>query len=300
MCRDVLFLIYSVFTNSYDSSERIFEENVMVSKKNISGICRIFGALLFSLLICFGGNVSSASETYIPFQPGEKFIFKLRWGVVPAGEASLEVKELDNIKGVEAYHFVMKARSNSFFDVFFKVRDHIDSFTDTAMNHSLYYRKDQLEGKTKRNIRVYFDWQNNEAEYVFINRKRKTISLLPGTFDPLAIFYYTRTLDMRDRSEFERPVTDGSKNMLGKLRIIGRQKVTVDAGTFDTLLLEPDLQRVDGVFAKKARAKILIWVTDDNRKLPIKLKSKAKVGSFVAELASIEGVGEMLAGNVLR
>jgi len=272
----------------------------MGSKKNISEICRILGGLLFSFLICFGSNVSWASETHIPFQPGEKFTFKLLWGVVPAGEASLEVKQLDNLKGVEAYHFVMKARSNSFFDIFFKVRDHIDSFTDTAMNHSLYYRKDQLEGKTKRNIRIYFDWQNNEAEYVFINRKRKIISLLPGTFDPLAIFYYTRTLDMRDRNEFERPVTDGSKNLLGKLRIIGRRKVTVDAGTFDTLLLETDLQRLDGVFAKKAGAKILIWVTDDNRKLPIKLKSRAKVGSFVAELASIEGVDEMLAGNVLQ
>lgn len=152
----------------------------MKPKWNISGILRILAILLFSVLIGSGSRVSSASETYIPFLPGEKFTFELKWGAVPAGEATLEVKELDNIKGVDAYHFVLKARSNAFFDIFFKVRDHIDSYTDTEMNHSLYYKKDQLEGKTQRNIRVHFDWQNNEAEYNFINRKREKISLLPA------------------------------------------------------------------------------------------------------------------------
>lgn len=272
----------------------------MKPKWDISGIFRILTLMLFSVLIGSGNRISSASETYIPFQPGEKFTFILKWGAVPAGEASLEVKELDNIMGVDAYHFVLKARSNAFFDFFFKVRDHIDSYTDTEMNHSLYYKKDQLEGKTQRNIRVHFDWENNEAEYNFIYRKRKKISLLPGTFDPLAIFYYSRTLDMRDRNEFERPVTDGSKNMLGKLRIKGREKITVAAGTFETLLLEPDLQGVDGVFSKKKGAKILIWVTDDDSKLPIKLKSKAKVGSFVAELVAIQGSEEMLTSTMFQ
>lgn len=275
-------------------------KNAMKPKKNIFGVFRILAVLFFSLLICSGTQMSSASETYIPFHPGEKLIFKLKWGVIPAGEASLEVKDLDNFKGVEAYHFVLKARSNSFFDVFFKVRDHIVSYTDIDMNHSLYYQKDQLEGKTKRNIRVHFDWEQNEAEYNFINKKSKTISLMPGTFDPLAIFYYSRTLDLREKDAFQRPVTDGSRNVLGKLKIIGREKITVDAGTFDTLLLEPDLQRVDGVFAKKERAKIFVWVTDDERKLPIKLKSKAKVGSFVAELVAIRDPEDMLTSTMFE
>ena len=93
----------------------------MKPKKNIFGVFRILAVLFFSLLICSGTQMSSASETYIPFHPGEKLIFMLKWGVIPAGEASLEVKDLDNFKGVEAYHFVLKARSNSFFDVFFQL-----------------------------------------------------------------------------------------------------------------------------------------------------------------------------------
>lgn len=272
----------------------------MALKKNVLGSFKLLVALAIGVHLFFGNSILQATERHIPFQPGEKLTFKLKWGAIPAGEASLEVKELDNIKGVEAFRFVLKARSNSFFDVFFKVRDHVVSYTDTGMNHSLYYKKDQLEGKTKRNIRVHFDWEKSEAEYNFINKKTKTINLMPGTFDPLAVFYYSRTLDLRAKDEFQRPVTDGSKNMLGKLKIKGREQVSVDAGTFDTLLLEPDLQRVEGVFKKKERAKIFVWVTDDERKLPIKLKSKAKVGSFVAELVSIQGPEDMLTSNMFQ
>jgi hypothetical protein len=57
---------------------------------------------------------------------------------------------------------------------------------------------------------------------------------------------------------------------------------------------------VDGVFAKKERAKIFVWVTDDERKLPIKLKSKAKVGSFVAELVAIQDPEDMLTSTMFE
>jgi hypothetical protein len=215
--------------------------------------------------------------------------FVLKYGVIPAGEATLEVHDLEEINGVPAYHFVMTARSNSFIDIFFKVRDRIDSYTDTEMQHSLYYKKDQKEGKTRRNIRVDFDWQENKSTYVNFNKEPKVISQLPRTFDPLSIFYYSRLLDFEKVKEFEHPVTDGKKNMMGILRILGKETISVPAGTFETLVLEPDLQNVEGVFSKKQRAKIKLWVTNDERRLLVQMKSKAIVGSFVAELVAVEG-----------
>jgi hypothetical protein len=96
-------------------------------------------------------------------------------------------------------------------------------------------------------------------------------------------------LDFEKVNEFEHPVTDGEKNLMGTLRVIGRETVSVPAGTFETLVLEPDLQNVEGVFAKKQRAKIKLWVTNDEHRLLVQMKSKAVVGSFVAELVSVEG-----------
>ena len=243
--------------------------------------CFIIVSVIFSSV--------AAAEMRHPFQPGEKMHFVLKYGVIPAGEATLEVHDLEEINGVPAYHFVMTARSNSFIDIFFKVRDRIDSYTDTEMQHSLYYKKDQKEGKTRRNIRVDFDWQENKSTYVNFNKEPKVISQLPRTFDPLSIFYYSRLLDFEKVKEFEHPVTDGKKNMMGILRILGKETISVPAGTFETLVLEPDLQNVEGVFSKKQRAKIKLWVTNDERRLLVQMKSKAIVGSFVAELVAVEG-----------
>ncbi len=229
------------------------------------------------------------AEEHHPFKPGEKMQYVLKYGAIPAGEATLEVHDMEVVHGVEAYHFVMTARSNSFVDLFFKVRDRIDSYADAGMNHSLHYKKDQQEGKTRRDITVYFDWEKNESTYVNFNADPKIVNLLPGSFDPLSVFYYSRLLDFHNNKEFEHPVTDGKKNRMGILRVIGNETIRVPAGTFDTLVLEPDLQNVEGVFSKKQRAKIKLWITNDERMLLVQMKSKARVGSFVAELVTIQG-----------
>lgn len=249
------------------------------------------------LPLCVDSLAGVAAEQH-PFKPGEKLHFVLKYGTIPAGVATLEVDAMGAVEDVKAYHFIMTARSNAFIDIFFKVRDRIDSYADAAMNHSLFYRKEQKEGKTHRKIRVEFDWHKNESSYVNFDSEPRVISLLPGTFDPLSVFYYSRLLDFEKKDTFEHPVTDGKKNMMGILRLIGRETVTVPAGTFDTLVLEPDLQKVEGVFSKKKRARIKLWVTDDEQRLLVQMKSKAVVGNFVAELVAVEGAVPVKMSNL--
>ena len=60
--------------------------------------------------------------------------------------------------------------------------------------------------------------------------------------------------------------------------------------SYDTFLVQPVLKGVNPVFEKEAGAAILIWVSADERRIPIKLKSKVSVGSFTGELVGVEGV----------
>jgi len=261
----------------------------------LSGIINL---VLCCVFLAAAFNDARAEDKEHPFGPGEKMHFVLKYGVIPAGEATLEVHAMDKIKGVDAYHFVVTARSNAFIDLFFKVRDRIDSYADVEMNHSLYYRKKQHEGKTRRDITVDFDWEEKKSTYVNFNTTPKVINLIPGSFDPLSVFYFARLLNLETEKEFVRPVTDGEKNLIGSLRVLGSENVRVEAGTFKTLLLEPDLKNVEGVFSKKQRAKIKLWVTDDERRMLVKMSSKAMVGSFVAELTSFEVHDAMKVSNL--
>lgn len=242
----------------------------------------------FLLIFLFTPEIK-ASPNEIPFVPGEKLTFQLSWSFIPAGEAVLEVKPTKTIDGVSAYHFVLTARSNSFVDIFYKVRDRIDAYVDLNMSRSLLYKKEQHEGNTRRNVVVNFNWGNHTAQYFNFSKMEKTIRILPGSFDPLSVFFYSRLLDLMVDATIMSPVTDGKKCVIGKAKIVKKEKISLPNGTYEAFLLEPELKHIGGVFEKSEDAKIQLWVSADRRRIPLKIKSKVVVGSFVGELVSIEG-----------
>jgi len=74
---------------------------------------------------------------------------------------------------------------------------------------------------------------------------------------------------------------------LAEARVVGRETVSVPAGTFETFVVEPDMKNLGGVFKKSKDASMKIWVTADARCLPVKVKSKVAVGWFTAELTQL-------------
>ena len=199
----------------------------------------------------------------------------------------MEVLPVETLNDIQSYHFRMTAKTYPFVDFFCKVRDRIDGYTDLGMTHSILYKK-RNQGKTKRDVIVHFNWDKQEVNYSNFGRKRKSVLILPSSFDPLSVFYAFRRYALQDSTEIGVPVTDGKKCVMGKAKVIKRETVAVARGTYDTYLVEPELKHIGGVFEKSRDAKLQIWVTADSRKMPVRIKSKVVVGSFVAELISVE------------
>jgi hypothetical protein len=241
------------------------------------------------LLISGAGENLEANEIVHPFSPGEKLTFQLKWVFIPVGEAVLEVLPIETRSGINAYHFVLTAKTNSFFDKLYKVRDRIDAYTDVEMTRSVLYKKIQREGKRKRDVVVNFDWQKSQAQYSNFNKKQAPIELLPGSFDPLSAFYFMRLSDLKN-AVLKRPVTDGKKCVIGRVTVIKRETIRVEGNTYDTYLIEPELKHIRGVFEKSKDARIQLWVTADRRHIPVKIKSRVVVGTFVGELVTAEGL----------
>jgi hypothetical protein len=257
-----------------------------------SGMRWAFASIVIALTTIFSLSENvRATEIVIPFRPGERLTFQAKWSFIPAGEAVLEILPIEDLNGIRSYHFVMTAKTYSFIDLIYKVRDRIDAFTDLKMTHSLLY-EEKNEGKRKKDVVVNFNWEKQEAEYSNFGEKRKPIPLTPGSFDPLSIFYAFRLHELEENKELQVPVTDGKKCVIGKAKILKREKIKVASGMYDTYLVVPELEHIGGVFAKTKDAKLEIWVTADTRKIPVKIKSKVVVGSFVGELISVETVGK--------
>lgn len=233
---------------------------------------------------------AKAIERVHPFSPGERLTFQVTWSFIPAGEGILEILPMERVDGIKSYHFVMTTRTYPVIDLFYKVRDRIDAYTDAAMTHSILYKK-RKEGKSKRKVVVNFDWGRQEAQYSNFGKKSNSIPIKSGSFDPLSVFYAFRLHLLEESMKLQAPVTDGKRCVMGKVNIIRRETVRVASGTYDTFLVEPELRNIRGVFKKSKNAKLQIWISADHRRIPVRIKSKVSVGSFVAELIAAEHLG---------
>lgn len=221
-----------------------------------------------------------------PFPIGEELTYKLRWGIIPAGYAVFTVEPATQIKKQPAWHFSLKARTNSFADTFYRVRIRIDSYTDPFITHSLQYEEHKQEGHRRKEVKVTFDWKKKKAQYRNYDDIRKPISILPGTVDPLGIFYYLRARGMSEKSKLKLPVTDGKHCAMGKAKVIRRETIKVGGKKYDSLLIEPEMKRVGGVFNKSKKDKLQIWIALDQSFTPLRFRSKVMVGHFSGELFS--------------
>ena len=98
-----------------------------------------------------------------------------------------------------------------------------------------------------------------------------------------------RTLPIEVGKTWTVTVLDNDKLYPLDLVVERRERVSTKAGTFDCLVVEPKLKS-GGLFKHEGR--ITVWVTDDHRKIPVLMKSKAIIGSIVVELESAEGLVE--------
>lgn len=224
----------------------------------------------------------------IPFQVGEKLTYKGTWGTIPAGELTLEVLPKKTINGIKAYHFVMITKTNEKVDLIYKIRERQDSYVDTGMKHSILYKK-KTESKHPRDVSINFNWKKREATYTNFGRKRPPLHILKGTFDPLALFYAIRFQNLKANSEIYVPLTDGKLNVEVRAIVGKRDMIEIEGKMYDTLEITPDmdmLDNLDKVVKKSDNPQLKIWVTADEKKIPVKIRTKVGIISFDFDLVT--------------
>jgi hypothetical protein len=232
------------------------------------------------------------------FQVGEKLTFVVRYGIIKAGEATMEVEGIVPIGDREAYKVVSKARSARTFDLFFKVRDQVESWIDTRGMFSWKFNKLLREGGYKFDLLVDYDQLYGKANVKSIryedaepleirDQNEKIIEIPPYVLDILASFYYVRTQDLELGMPLYLTNHDNEKIYDLKVIIQRREVIKVKAGKFRSIMVQPVL-RGDAIF--KQKGELRVWLSDDEYKIPIQMKSAVFIGKITTELKKIEGI----------
>lgn len=222
-----------------------------------------------------------AMPAVLPFGPGEKLTFSVDYGVINAGWAVMEVPRTRRYLGTEVLDIRTEANSNAFFSKIHKVRDTAQTLFDPETLLPLRFEKHQREGSYKKDLTIKFDRRRSFARY----ENDDQVMMQPGAQDELSAFYYLRTLPLEVGKDVFIDNHANRKNYPLKVMVHGRETVKVGAGEFDCYVIEP-IVREGGIF--QAKGTLTIWMTADERRIPVKMRTKIVVGSITVSLVDYE------------
>ncbi len=212
---------------------------------------------------------------------GEDLKFAVDYGFYKAGTATMSVIGTEQVNGGLAYHIRTTAESNDFISSFYKVRDRVESYIDVRGIFSRRFEKRLREGGYKSD--EFVDLYHDRLIALSTKEKRALVEVPLYVQDILSTLYYIRTFDLKvGKTETIETYADGKVYPL-KVVVHKREKVEVPAGTFTCLQVEPILKS-EGIFRQKG--KLLVWLTDDQYKIPVKMTSKVTIGSIATKLES--------------
>ncbi len=223
------------------------------------------------------------------FGVGERLVFSVEFGFLNAGVGILEIPEIVNVNGAQCYRIVSKAISNNFVTTFYPVRDILVSLVDTWGLYPVQFEKHLREGGYKRNYWIIFDQKNRTAFW-----QDTSFSMGEFTQDIISLMYYVRTLDVKaGQTVYVSSHTD-KKNYPLAVKFLSYENIEINGAKRRCIVVEPVLQG-EGLF--KQKGSLTVWMTDDERRIPLRMKSRIyTIGSITANLISYRG-GSLLKTN---
>lgn len=225
------------------------------------------------------------SQAYALIIP-ERLVYDLTWTGIKAGEAVLETRdEGDFIK------FISKATSAKWVSVFYHVEDVVvstlkkDNSYDKRFQGIPYnYRIKLKEGKHRRDKEVIFDQSTKKITYInHLQKERSDFDMKDFILDPLSSLYYVRGVPLEVGKSVFIDIFDSKKLYQVEIQVLKREVIETPLGAFKTVVIKPIMQS-EGIFYRKGD--ILIWLTDDEKRTPVLLKTKVAVGSVNATIVS--------------
>jgi hypothetical protein len=239
------------------------------------------------ILGTMSGAVSWAEVSKLPsagsFQVGEQLTYDISWLNITAGTAVMAVSGAGTDGARPLAKLITTAQSRPAITKFFPVDNRVESSVDPATllpEHLTFKRR---EGKKKEDIEYIFH-QKEGAVTVVKAWGNETLEMPPGTQDVISCLYYARSaLSLQPGSSLTMNVYHDKKNRKLDVRVEEIETISGSWGKVQAvrvLVVMP----FQGLFLNQGN--IRVWFTNDDRRIPVRMKAKVIIGSIVADLVS--------------
>lgn len=255
---------------------------------------RLMSVIVTLCFLCLG--FPSMGQKNTAFKPGEELTFKVSYSFLNAAEAKMVVDpKVTMMNNRPSYKMDVFGSTLGVFKLF-KVNDNWGSYIDTArmIPHKSYRHIE--EGSYRKHEHVFFDHQKKNAHVKLFDREnREVVSTKDYTVpanvqDIVSGFYYLRTMDLSKLKKGETILLTGFFDKeVYNLRMVFQGKETIDTnlGKFETFKLSPIIPK-NKLF--RGEQPVTVWVSNDQNKIPLKIKAKLMVGSLDMEVMEVKGL----------
>ncbi len=241
----------------------------------------IAASLAMSLLL---GGLQAHAASCIPFV-GERMTFDVNWEFINGGSATVTYRTA----GTDGYRIVTKARTNRLLDLLKKVRDTItaEAVCIDGKQQSVSFVLDQHENRYRAHKETRFRWREGLVDYRQ-NGKTDVYPVPAGHLSVMDAFTRVRQLPLTPGSTIHLPVFDSRKRYEVEVTVSDKTKrLKAPWGErVECLVVTPHLKTA-GIFSSKG--KITIWMTNDARHIPIRMRAKIRIGHIFAHLTAYQG-----------
>jgi hypothetical protein len=225
------------------------------------------------------------------FVGGEYLKFRVHYGIINAGYASIEVQDA-KLNDQSVYHVVGKGYSTGMTKFFFNVEDVYESYIDKNTRSPYKFVRKINEGGYTKNQEGYFNQKTNKVLVKdYKHKTEKSFDFPKNAQDILSSFYYLRNYpNVNKIKPGESVIIDmffDNEITKFKLKFIGREDIKTKFGVVSTMIFRPLVQ--SGRIFKEEES-LTIWISDDYNKIPIRIKATLLVGSVKADLEEYKGL----------
>jgi hypothetical protein len=255
----------------------------------------IIPAMLF---VTFGFTFHDQENVYDKnvFGCGEKLEFRVHYGFINAGEATIQVyPQMYKVNNLVCYKAGVSGRSVGAFDLALHIRDEWVTYMDTSTPSPQKFYRDVEEGKYRLKEFVHYNYSNNIAT---VDREgkngkdksRKEYDITKDVQDIVSGFYFLRTLNF-NRMKIGDTISTSAffedKMYNFQIKYLGKGIVDTKFGDISAIKLSPIMP--DNKLFEGGNS-IRMWLSDDKNKIPVKIEADMFVGAVEMDLKSYHGL----------
>ena len=269
--------------------------------------CSVFSFQFLLLLICcFHGTAQKTGNQSFSMKHGENIVydlhFKLTFVTTHAGEATFTYNRNQSVPGASSL-LHMSFKTNKFFDGIYKMRDTISGYYNDN-NVLIYSIQSTNEGGFNETGKMSFNYEPDKTSIhsLWYNLKRvrvnTTLTSTDNVTDMLGVVHYIRGINRKELKPGDIfPLIAAVGKDLVKVQFIYQHQeiVSRDNVKYNTHYFKIDI--FDEAF-ESTKAAMEVWIGDDDNFIPIKLRTKLKIGYAEVYYKSSSGLAHPLSCRV--